>query len=155
MGIPSRENQNLALCYRPIVWRWWTVFIVSFIDFVKEWPIIDCTSELKWRYMHTHELDNLEVHWITVFIFQITVHHHVGKTDLCIIRRTMTGNRYWDEVLHPIVCPHAGVVGLGGPDSLLMDDSARPHRPRMWGKCSNNPFLSVRVRQAFLDWKMC
>ena len=52
-----------------------------------------------------------------------------GKTDLHVFQNgTVTGVRYRDEVLHPIVRPWAGAIG---PDFILMDDNARPHRARV------------------------
>ena len=36
--------------------------------------------------------------------------------------------RYRDEVVHNIVRPYAGATG---PDFILMDDNARPHRARV------------------------
>lgn len=51
-----------------------------------------------------------------------------GKTDLHIVNGTMTGRRYIDEVLEPIVRPYAGAIG---PDFILQDDNARPHRARI------------------------
>lgn len=52
-----------------------------------------------------------------------------GRTDLHVIRNgSLTGMRYRDEILDPIVRPYAGAVG---PDFTLMDDNARPHRARV------------------------
>jgi hypothetical protein len=52
-----------------------------------------------------------------------------GKTDLHVFQNsTVTGVRYRDEILHPIVRPYAGAIG---PDFILMDDNARPHRARV------------------------
>ena len=52
-----------------------------------------------------------------------------GQTDLHVLRRgTMTGVRYRDEVLDVYVRPYAGAVG---PDFILMDDNARPHRAKV------------------------
>ena len=42
-----------------------------------------------------------------------------------IDRGTLTGVRYRDEILNPIVRPFAGAIG---DDFILMDDNARPHR---------------------------
>jgi hypothetical protein len=47
-----------------------------------------------------------------------------GKTDLHVIAGNLSGVRYRDEILHPIVRPYAGAVGDG---FILMDDNARPH----------------------------
>ena len=48
------------------------------------------------------------------------------KTDLHVFQNgTLTGVRYRDEILHPIVRPYAGAIG---PNFILMDDNARPHR---------------------------
>ena len=51
-----------------------------------------------------------------------------GKTDLHVIPGNLSGVRYRDEILHPIVIPYAGAVGYG---FILMDDNARPHRARV------------------------
>ena len=52
-----------------------------------------------------------------------------GVTDLHVIRDgSLTGVRYRDEILHPIVRPFAGAVG---ENFMLMDDNARPHRARV------------------------
>lgn len=52
-----------------------------------------------------------------------------GHTDLYPIRNgSLTGIRYRDEILDPIVRPYAGAHG---PDFILMDDNARPHRARV------------------------
>ena len=49
-----------------------------------------------------------------------------GRTDLYVIDRgTLTGVRYRQEILNPIVRPFAGAIG---DDFILMDDNARPHR---------------------------
>jgi transposase len=40
----------------------------------------------------------------------------------------MTGVRYRDEILDGYVRPYAGAVG---PEFILMDDNARPHRARV------------------------
>ena len=44
------------------------------------------------------------------------------------IAGNLTGIRYRDEVLDPIVRPYAGAIG---DDFILMDDNARPHRARV------------------------
>ena len=47
-------------------------------------------------------------------------------TNLHIIRnRALTGRRYRDEILRPIVVPYAAAIG---DDFILMDDNCRPHR---------------------------
>lgn len=52
-----------------------------------------------------------------------------GKTDLHVMERgTMTGVRYRDEILNVYVRPYAGAIG---PNFILMDDNARPHRARV------------------------
>ncbi|GBM04956.1 hypothetical protein AVEN_126103-1 [Araneus ventricosus] len=49
-----------------------------------------------------------------------------GHTDLHVFHGgTLTGVRYWDEILDPYVHPYAGAIGN---DFILMDDNARPHR---------------------------
>ena len=51
-----------------------------------------------------------------------------GRTELYVVHGTMTAARYRDEVLDPLVKPYAGAVG---PEFVLMDDNARPHRARI------------------------
>ena len=51
-----------------------------------------------------------------------------GKTDLHVIAGNLSGVRYRDEILHPIVRTYAGAVGDG---FILMDEYARPHRARV------------------------
>jgi len=52
-----------------------------------------------------------------------------GRTDLYVIENgCLTGVRYRDEILHNVVRPYAGATG---PDFILMDDNARPHRVRV------------------------
>ena len=61
-----------------------------------------------------------------------------GRTDLHIVMRgIMTGVRYRDEILDVYVRPYAGAIG---PQFILMDDNARPHRAG-WLRttCSRRP----------------
>ena len=52
-----------------------------------------------------------------------------GRTDMVAIRNgTLTALRYRDEILHPVVRLFAGAIG---PDFIMMDDNARPHRARV------------------------
>lgn len=52
-----------------------------------------------------------------------------GKTDMHVIENgTLTAERYINEILDVYVRPYAGAVG---PDFILMDDNARPHRARI------------------------
>jgi len=52
-----------------------------------------------------------------------------GRTDLYVIENgSLTGVRYRDEILHDTVRPYAGATG---PDFILMDDNARPHRAKV------------------------
>lgn len=67
-----------------------------------------------------------------------------GRTDLYVIRNgSLTGVRYRDEILNPFVRPYAGAVG---PEFLLMDDNARPHRARVVSR-----FLEEETIQR-MDW---
>ena len=48
------------------------------------------------------------------------------KTDLYVVEnRTLTAVRYCNEILDQFVTPYAGAIG---PDFILMDDHACPHR---------------------------
>ena len=52
-----------------------------------------------------------------------------GRTDLHVLERgIMTGVRYRNEILDVYVRPYAGAVG---PEFILMNDNARPHRARV------------------------
>ena len=52
-----------------------------------------------------------------------------GRIDLHIVMRgMMTGVRYRDEILDVYVRPYASAIG---PQFILMDDNARPHRARV------------------------
>ncbi|KFM60781.1 Transposable element Tcb2 transposase, partial [Stegodyphus mimosarum] len=49
-----------------------------------------------------------------------------GRASLHVFDRgSVTGVRYRDEILEPYVCVYRGVVG---PEFILQDDNARPHR---------------------------
>ena len=59
-----------------------------------------------------------------------------GKTDLHVLQNgTLTAVRYRDEILDPIVRPYAGAIG---PQFILMDDNARPHRAHLVDRCLDN-----------------
>ena len=48
------------------------------------------------------------------------------QTDLYFVENgTLTAVRYCNEILDQFVRPYAGAIG---PDFILMDDNARPHR---------------------------
>jgi hypothetical protein len=52
-----------------------------------------------------------------------------GSTDLYVIRNgSLTGIRYRDEILAPIVILYAGAIDN---DFILMDDNATHHRARI------------------------
>ena len=52
-----------------------------------------------------------------------------GRTDLHIVTRgIMTDVRYRDDILDVYVRPYAGAIG---PQFILMDDNARPHRAKV------------------------
>ncbi|GBO16452.1 hypothetical protein AVEN_189789-1 [Araneus ventricosus] len=67
-----------------------------------------------------------------------------GRTSLHVFERgTVTGVRYRDEILEPYVRLFRGAVG---PEFILMDDNARPHRALLV-----NEFLeSGDIRR--MDW---
>ena len=51
------------------------------------------------------------------------------RTYLHIIRNgTLTGRRYGDEILRPIVVPYAAVIG---DDFISLYDNCRPHRANL------------------------
>ena len=49
-------------------------------------------------------------------------------TDLIVIRGNMTGQRYVNEILRPVVVPMANRIGQ---NFVFQDDNARPHRARV------------------------
>jgi transposase len=49
------------------------------------------------------------------------------KIDLYVLGGTLTGQKYRDEILHPLVVPHFDCHPLASRP-ILMDDNARPHR---------------------------
>ena len=67
-----------------------------------------------------------------------------GKTDLYIIGNgTLTALRYCNEILDQFVGPYAGAIG---PEFILMDDNARPHRALV-----TNAYL-VHETIVCMDW---
>lgn len=65
------------------------------------------------------------------------------KTDLHVIEDSLTGLKYQDDILHPIVRPIAGNVG---EEFIFIDDNARPHRARIV-----NEYLENKTIQR-MDW---
>ena len=51
-----------------------------------------------------------------------------SKTPLVTLSGTLNSEQYIDEVIEPIV---VSVAERYGPDFVLMDDNARPHRARI------------------------
>lgn len=67
-----------------------------------------------------------------------------GKTVLHVIENgTLTAVRYCNEILDVYVRPYAGAIG---PDFILMDDNARPHRANI-----TNQFLENATIER-MDW---
>jgi len=50
------------------------------------------------------------------------------RTDLILIRGNMTGKRYVNEILRPVVAPKANRIGQ---NFVFHDDNARPQRARV------------------------
>ncbi|GFU86334.1 transposable element Tcb2 transposase [Trichonephila clavipes] len=70
-----------------------------------------------------------------------------GRTDLYIIQDgPLTARRHMDEILRPIVVPHAAAIG---DDFLLMDDNCRPHRANL---VEDFLFVEGIVR---MEWPAC
>ena len=51
------------------------------------------------------------------------------KLDLYVLDGTLTGQKYRDQILRPLVVPHFDVHPLASRP-VLMNDNARPHRER-------------------------
>ena len=70
-----------------------------------------------------------------------------GRTYLCIVMRGMvTGVRYMDDILDVYARRYAGTIG---PQFVLMDDNARPHRARVVEEYLQQE-TTVRM-----DWPAC
>jgi len=67
-----------------------------------------------------------------------------GKTDLIVVQGNMTGQRYIDQILRPVVVPYAR---NHGPGFQLMDDNARPHHANI---VTN--LLAAQHINRFLPW---
>ncbi|GBN40898.1 hypothetical protein AVEN_50296-1 [Araneus ventricosus] len=68
-----------------------------------------------------------------------------GRTPLHVCERgTVTGVRYRDEILEPYVRLFRGAVG---PEFILMDDNARPHRALLVDE-----FLESEDIRLDVDW---
>jgi len=50
------------------------------------------------------------------------------KLDLYVPDRTLTGQKYHDKILRPLIVPHFDGHPLASRP-ILMDDNAKPHRP--------------------------
>ena len=51
------------------------------------------------------------------------------KLDLVVVKQTLTGQCYTDDILQPIVYPHYRAHQAAHP--VFQDDNARPHRARV------------------------
>ena len=51
-----------------------------------------------------------------------------GKTNLVIIEGNLNALRYRDEILDPVAIPYLRNLG---PNAILQDDNACPHRARI------------------------
>ena len=58
-----------------------------------------------------------------------------GKTDLVIIEGNLNAVRYRDDILEPVAIPYLQNMG---PNAILQDDNARPHRARIIGEYLQN-----------------
>jgi hypothetical protein len=67
--------------------------------------------------------------WLNMIVMVWGGISYYDSTDLYVIRNgSLTGIRYRDEILAPIVRFYAGA---NGDDFILMDDNATPHRARI------------------------
>ena len=55
----------------------------------------------------------------------ISIHH---RTPLYVVDGNLTGIRYLNEIIRPLILP--GIQQIGG-GSVLQDDNARPHHARV------------------------
>ena len=58
----------------------------------------------------------------SVMVWSCFSHDH--KLDLVVVRQTLTGQRYIDDILQPIVYPHFRAHQAAHP--IFQDDNARP-----------------------------
>ena len=54
---------------------------------------------------------------------------HDHKLELKVVKQTLTGQRYIDDILEPIVYPHFRAHQAARP--VFQDDNARPHWARI------------------------
>ena len=65
---------------------------------------------------------------------------------LIIVEGNLTGQRYIDQILTPVVIPYIGGMGK---DVVFMDDNARPHRARIVDTCLRQHHVTR------MDWPAC
>ena len=70
-----------------------------------------------------------------------------GRTNLYMLANcTLTAVRYLDEIVRPIIRPHAGAVG---PGFLLVQDNAHPHVARVCRQFLDDKGIDP------IDWPSC
>ncbi|GBL74437.1 Transposable element Tcb2 transposase [Araneus ventricosus] len=126
---PQQRRARLCWAREHVSWTRQQWAFVLFTDESRFTLESDSGSLLIWREQRTryHQSNTLERHsyrgggsmvWAGISLG--------GHTDLHVFHGgTLTGVRYWDEILDPYVRPYAGAIGNY---FILMDNNARPHR---------------------------
>ena len=92
------------------------------LDFTDKRQLVWRMSKERFHYLNVAEHDRYGKGSVMVWA-NISVS---GKTDLYVVENgTLTAVRYCNEILDPFVRPYAGAIG---PNFILIDDNARPHR---------------------------
>ena len=65
---------------------------------------------------------------VSITVWSCFSHYH--KVDLKVVRQTLTGQRYIDDILEPIVHPYFRAHQAACP--IFQDDNACPHRARIF-----------------------
>ena len=65
---------------------------------------------------------------------------------LIIVEGNLTGQRYIDQILTPVIIPYFGGMGQ---DAVFMDDNTRPHRARIVDTCLRQHHVTR------MDWPAC
>ena len=93
-----------------------------YLHFTDKRPLVWRMSKGRFHYLNVAEHDRYGKGSVMVWA-DISFN---GKTDLSVVENgTLTAVRYCNEILDRFVRPYASAIG---PDFILMDDNARPHR---------------------------
>ena len=104
--------------WRHIYWSDKSSFLLHFTDGVRVWRL---RGQDPFQGNVVGERDG------SIMVWGCFSHDH--KPDLKVVRQTLTGQRYIDVILEPIVYPHFRAHQAARP--TFQDDNARPHSARI------------------------